>query len=238
MDVKVLFECQVIFVFMAICKGLSVFVMYVETLFFSYLKMQNTHVYILYLRFLVRWLITILSDIHTSLCVLLVVGAFKATGVQTATTNKTRCGGHGGGALGAQMNLFDRLARVVKVSCGKGVTSSRVPICFSVSIILISWFSIAFLSVVICKCNHKFRRRPGKDFGTNSPRNEWWLDEDASGHCAGTYYTPAFGISSEEIHPVWSMLKFLLASSIFKVLASQKRLENKYKAAQQASDDW
>lgn len=72
------------------------------------------------------------------MCVLLVVGAFKATGVQTATTNKTRCGGHGGGALGAQMNLFDRLARVVKVSCGKGVTSSRVPICFSVSIILIS----------------------------------------------------------------------------------------------------
>lgn len=50
---------------------------------------------------------------------LLVVGAFKATGIQTATANKARCSGHGGGALGAQMNLFDRLARVIKVSCRK-----------------------------------------------------------------------------------------------------------------------
>ncbi|RWR71928.1 putative membrane-associated protein, chloroplastic [Cinnamomum micranthum f. kanehirae] len=51
------------------------------------------------------------------------VGAFKAAGIQTATANKTRCSGHGGGALGAQMNLFDRFARVIK-SYANAVLSS------------------------------------------------------------------------------------------------------------------
>ena len=34
------------------------------------------------------------------------------------------------------------------------------------------------------------------------------------------------------------MLSFLLLLLLFKVLASQKRMENKYKAAEQSSEDW
>lgn len=38
------------------------------------------------------------------------VGSLKLRGLQLVHSNR-----HGGGALGAQMNLFDRFARVVKV---------------------------------------------------------------------------------------------------------------------------
>lgn len=44
------------------------------------------------------------------------VGALKAEGLRMSKSNRPRCSGRGGGALGAQMNLFDRLARVIKVS--------------------------------------------------------------------------------------------------------------------------
>ncbi|KAI0528980.1 hypothetical protein KFK09_001525 [Dendrobium nobile] len=42
------------------------------------------------------------------------VGRLKAMGIQTSNCNALKCVGRGGGALGAQMNLFDRLARVIK----------------------------------------------------------------------------------------------------------------------------
>lgn len=50
-------------------------------------------------------------------CLLLVVGALKASVIQTTISNRPRCSRFGGGALGAQMNLFDRFARVIKVRC-------------------------------------------------------------------------------------------------------------------------
>lgn len=43
------------------------------------------------------------------------VGALKATGIHTLRIKPLKFSRHGGGALGARMNLFDRLARVVKV---------------------------------------------------------------------------------------------------------------------------
>lgn len=43
------------------------------------------------------------------------VGAPKYTGIQLSFSSRSRCNSHGGGALGTQMNLFDRFARVVKV---------------------------------------------------------------------------------------------------------------------------
>ena len=65
-----------------------------------------------------------LSDISAAshdlnLCVIsvsLTVGGLKTKGLKLSTSNnRLRCGGRGG-ALGTQMNLFDRFARVIKVS--------------------------------------------------------------------------------------------------------------------------
>ncbi|KAK6144964.1 hypothetical protein DH2020_021784 [Rehmannia glutinosa] len=42
------------------------------------------------------------------------VGTPKYTGIQLSYPSRSRCNSHGGGALGTQMNLFDRFARVVK----------------------------------------------------------------------------------------------------------------------------
>ncbi|KAK9082726.1 hypothetical protein Scep_029197 [Stephania cephalantha] len=43
------------------------------------------------------------------------VGSLKISRIQVGRFIRNRCNGHGGGALGAQMNLFDRFARVIKV---------------------------------------------------------------------------------------------------------------------------
>ncbi|XXG44920.1 hypothetical protein AAC387_Pa02g0149 [Persea americana] len=101
------------------------------------------------------------------------VGAFKATGIQTATANKARCSGHGGGALGAQMNLFDRLARVIKSYANAVISSVEDP--------------EKILEQTVLEMNDDLTK---------------------------------------------------MRQATAQVLASQKRLENKYKAAQQASDDW
>lgn len=45
-------------------------------------------------------------------------------------------------------------------------------------------------------------------------------------------------LSLEFYHNSSSKRSFLISNFMFKVLASQKRMENKYKAAQQASEDW
>lgn len=43
------------------------------------------------------------------------VAGLRIGGVRVAFSDRLRCNGHGGGSLGAQMNLFDRFARVIKV---------------------------------------------------------------------------------------------------------------------------
>ncbi|RWR71951.1 putative membrane-associated protein, chloroplastic [Cinnamomum micranthum f. kanehirae] len=101
------------------------------------------------------------------------VGAFKAAGIQTATANKTICSGHGGGALGAQMNLFDRFARVIKSYANAVLSSVEDP--------------EKILEQTVLEMNDDLTK---------------------------------------------------MRQATAQVLASQKRLENKYKVAQQASDDW
>ncbi|URD74086.1 Membrane-associated 30 kDa protein [Musa troglodytarum] len=101
------------------------------------------------------------------------VGALKATGIHTLRIKPSKCSQHGGGALGARMNLFDRLARVVKS------------------------YANALLSSM----------------------------ED-----------PEKILEQAVIEMTDDLTKMRQATA--QVLASQKRLENKYKAAQQASDEW
>uniref|UniRef100_A0A7N0TBA3 Uncharacterized protein n=3 Tax=Kalanchoe fedtschenkoi TaxID=63787 RepID=A0A7N0TBA3_KALFE len=87
--------------------------------------------------------------------------------------SRARCSGHGGGALGAQMNLFDRFARVVK----------------------------SYANAVI-----------------------------------STFEDPEKILEQTVIEMNDDLIKMRQATA--QVLASQKQLENKYKAAQQASEDW
>ncbi|CAL9173786.1 unnamed protein product [Musa hybrid cultivar] len=101
------------------------------------------------------------------------VGALKATGIHTLRIKHLKCSRHGGGALGAQMNLFDRLARVVKS------------------------YANALLSTM----------------------------ED-----------PEKILEQAVLEMTDDLTKMRQATA--QVLASQKRLENKYKAAQLASDEW
>ncbi|ONK78388.1 uncharacterized protein A4U43_C02F18260 [Asparagus officinalis] len=97
------------------------------------------------------------------------VGTLKAT----VNTNVLRCSRHGGGALGARMNLFDRLARVVKSYANAILSSVEDP--------------EKILDQAVLEMNDDLTK---------------------------------------------------MRQATAQVLASQKRLENKYKAAQQASDDW
>ncbi|XP_077229176.1 membrane-associated protein VIPP1, chloroplastic-like [Tasmannia lanceolata] len=101
------------------------------------------------------------------------VGGLKAIEIQAAISKKPRCGGHRGGALGAQMNLFDRFARVVKSYANAILSSVEDP--------------EKILEQTVLEMND-------------------------------------------------DLIKMRQATA--QVLASQKQLENKYKAAQQASDDW
>ncbi|CAL9749812.1 unnamed protein product [Musa acuminata subsp. burmannicoides] len=101
------------------------------------------------------------------------VGALKATGIHMLRIKPLKCSRHGRGALGAQMNLFDRLARVVKS------------------------YANALLSTM----------------------------ED-----------PEKILEQAVLEMTDDLTKMRQATA--QVLASQKRLENKYKAAQLASDEW
>ncbi|CAM8960156.1 unnamed protein product [Rhodiola kirilowii] len=86
---------------------------------------------------------------------------------------KTRFNGHGGGAIGTRMNLFDRFARVVK----------------------------SYANAVI-----------------------------------STFEDPEKILEQSVLEMNDDLIKMRQATA--QVLASQKQLENKYKAAQQASEDW
>ncbi|XP_058094204.1 probable membrane-associated 30 kDa protein, chloroplastic [Magnolia sinica] len=101
------------------------------------------------------------------------VGALKATGIQTAISNRPRCDAHGGGALGAQMNIFGRLARVIQSYANSILSSLEDP--------------------------------------------EKILEQSVT-----------------EMNDDLTKMRQATAQ----VLASQKQLENKYKSAQQASNDW
>ncbi|XP_068666139.1 membrane-associated protein VIPP1, chloroplastic-like [Aristolochia californica] len=101
------------------------------------------------------------------------VGALKATGIQKAMSYKPKTVKHGGGALGAQMNLFDRFARVIKSYANALLSSVEDP--------------EKILEQTVLEMND-------------------------------------------------DLIKMRQATA--QVLASQKQLENKYKASQQASDDW
>ncbi|KAL0452261.1 UNVERIFIED_CONTAM: Membrane-associated protein, chloroplastic [Sesamum latifolium] len=97
----------------------------------------------------------------------------KYSGMRLSLFYISRCKSHGGGALGTQMNLFDRFARVVKS------------------------YANALIS---------------------------------------TFEDPEKILEQTVIEMNDDLIKMRQATA--QVLASQKQLENKYKAAQQASEDW
>ncbi|XP_047336613.1 membrane-associated 30 kDa protein, chloroplastic [Impatiens glandulifera] len=101
------------------------------------------------------------------------VGASRFTRLVLPRSDRLRCQGAGKGALGAQMNLFDRFARVVKSYANAIVSSFEDP--------------EKILEQTVLEMND-------------------------------------------------DLIKMRQATA--QVLASQKQLENKYKAAQQASEDW
>ncbi|XP_052200549.1 probable membrane-associated 30 kDa protein, chloroplastic [Diospyros lotus] len=101
------------------------------------------------------------------------VRALKVTRLQLSQANRSRCNSHGGGALGSQMNLFDRFARVVKSYANAIISSFEDP--------------EKILEQTVLEMND-------------------------------------------------DLIKMRQATA--QVLASQKQLENKYKSAQQASEDW
>ncbi|KAG8380326.1 hypothetical protein BUALT_Bualt06G0004000 [Buddleja alternifolia] len=100
------------------------------------------------------------------------VGTSKYTGIPLSLSSRSRCKSHGGG-VGAQMNLFDRFARVVKSYANALISSFEDP--------------EKVLEQTVIEMND-------------------------------------------------DLIKMRQATA--QVLASQKQLENKYKAAQQASEDW
>ncbi|KAK6136351.1 hypothetical protein DH2020_029922 [Rehmannia glutinosa] len=100
------------------------------------------------------------------------VGTPKCSGIRLFSSSRSRCNTHGGG-VGAQMNLFDRFARVVKSYANALVSSFEDP--------------EKILEQTVLEMND-------------------------------------------------DLIKMRQATA--QVLASQKQLENKYKAAQQASEDW
>ncbi|OVA08799.1 PspA/IM30 [Macleaya cordata] len=101
------------------------------------------------------------------------VGSLRVSGLPTARSNQSRCNGYGGGALGAQCNLFDRFARVVKSYANSIISSFEDP--------------EKILEQTVLEMNDDLTK---------------------------------------------------MRQATAQVLASQKRLDNKYKAAQQASEDW
>lgn len=100
-------------------------------------------------------------------------GISKFRGIQLTLPDRYRCNGHGGGALGIRMNLFDRFARVVK----------------------------SYANAII-----------------------------------STFEDPEKILEQSVLEMNDDLVKMRQATA--QVLASQKQLENKYKAAEQASADW
>ncbi|XP_042486891.1 probable membrane-associated 30 kDa protein, chloroplastic isoform X2 [Macadamia integrifolia] len=94
-------------------------------------------------------------------------------GMRITYSTRSRCSGQGRGALGAQMNLFDRFARVIKSYANAIVSSFEDP--------------EKILEQTVLEMNDDLTK---------------------------------------------------MRQATAQVLASQKQLENKYKAAQQASEDW
>ncbi|KAF5745872.1 membrane-associated protein VIPP1 chloroplastic [Tripterygium wilfordii] len=101
------------------------------------------------------------------------VEALKVAAVRLADSNKLRCNSHGGGALGARMNLFDRFARVIKSYANAIISSFEDP--------------EKILEQSVLEMNEDLTK---------------------------------------------------MRQATAQVLASQKQLQNKYKASQQASEDW
>ncbi|GAB2287139.1 Membrane-associated protein vipp1, chloroplastic [Dionaea muscipula] len=101
------------------------------------------------------------------------VGLSKFTVLRVANPSRSRCNGHGGGALGASMNLFDRFARVIKSYANAIVSTFEDP--------------EKILEQTVLEMNDDLTK---------------------------------------------------MRQATAQVLASQRQLENKYKAAQQASEDW
>ncbi|MQL80530.1 hypothetical protein Taro_012965, partial [Colocasia esculenta] len=112
-------------------------------------------------------------------------GGVGSLRIKISNPNRLKCGGHGGGALGAQMNLFDRLARVIR-------SDDRIYYCA---------FAKSYANSILSSV------------------------ED-----------PEKILEQAVLEMNDDLTKMRQATA--QVLASQKRLENKYKAAQQASDDW
>lgn len=100
-------------------------------------------------------------------------GALRTTGVRVAFSNRLRCSGHGGGSLGASMNIFDRFARVIRSYANAIISSFEDP--------------EKILEQAVLEMNDDLTK---------------------------------------------------MRQATAQVLASQKQLENKHKAAQQASDEW
>ncbi|KAK3024804.1 hypothetical protein RJ639_044114 [Escallonia herrerae] len=101
------------------------------------------------------------------------VGALKMSGLRLSQSNRSRCNGHGGGALGTRMNLFDRFARVIKSYANAIISSFEDP--------------EKILEQSVLEMND-------------------------------------------------DLVKMRQATA--QVLASQKQMENKYKTAEKASEDW
>ncbi|KAH8505685.1 hypothetical protein H0E87_012780 [Populus deltoides] len=101
------------------------------------------------------------------------VEALKITRIRTGLSTRSHCYGHGGGALGTRMNLFDRFARVVKSYANAILSSFEDP--------------EKILEQTVLEMNDDLTK---------------------------------------------------MRQATAQVLASQKRLENKYNAAQQASEEW
>ncbi|PNT31238.1 hypothetical protein POPTR_006G123600v4 [Populus trichocarpa] len=101
------------------------------------------------------------------------VEALKITRIRTGLSTRSHCYGHGGGALGTRMNLFDRFARVVKSYANAIVSSFEDP--------------EKILEQTVLEMNDDLTK---------------------------------------------------MRQATAQVLASQKRLENKYNATQQASEEW
>ncbi|KAG6531745.1 hypothetical protein ZIOFF_005565 [Zingiber officinale] len=114
------------------------------------------------------------------------VGQLKATEIHSSRVKPLKCHRYGGGSLIVQMNLFDRLARVVK--------------------------------------------QPLANFGTVETFQSY------ANSILSSMEDPEKILDQAVLEMNDDLTKMRQATA--QVLASQKRLENKYKAAQLASDEW
>ncbi|KAK6156456.1 hypothetical protein DH2020_010704 [Rehmannia glutinosa] len=146
------------------------------------------------------------------------VGTPKCTGIRLFSSSRSRCNTHGGG-VGAQMNLFDRFARVVKSYANALVSSFEDP--------------EKILEQTVIEMNDdliKMRQATAQVCAFISPLLFLsfivppWRISSVKDYTTQTFPLPLLSLEFEGVGSG--------------VLASQKQLENKYKAAQQASEDW